>query len=155
MSAEQIIGSNGVLQDVYLPAEDLTSYVGCAMRAATSSTAGPLSVTDQPGTQALFGLGVLRNSGRFEVAGVRQVEIVTMGLVLAKAGTGGVAVGDSVVPEYAASGTDRGRFIAIGDASDLADGDVIWGEAQTAAAEDGIFKLELRRRRNYLDGTGA
>jgi hypothetical protein len=74
--------------------------------------------------------------------------------VEAIAGTGGVAAGDTIVPEYAASGTDRGRFIGR-DTSELSDGDVVWGTAQTAAAEDGRFSFLLNRRKVNLDGTGA
>ena len=152
MSSEQLIGSNGVLQDVYYPAEDLSNYVGCAVYNTTGNLAGPLSVTNQAGTQQVFGLGVLRNSGRFESGGIgRQVEIIENDVVWAKAGTGGVAAGDTVVPEYAASGTDRGRFISVATA-DLTDEDFTWGTAMTAAAEDGLFKLDLRRSKAFLDG---
>lgn len=135
-----------------LPGEDLDSYVGHAVN-LSGTTVVPMSTTDQAGTQALFGLGVLRDSGSF--ANSRGVEIWTDGAVVeAIAGTGGVTAGAMVVPEYAASGTDRGRFIAVATA-DLADADIVWGTAQTAASEDGKFTFLLNRRQVNLDGTGA
>lgn len=149
MSAEQIIGSNGIVQDVYTPAEDLDNYVGKAVRVTTGTFVGPCSLTNQSTTQGLFGLGVLRNAGSF--ADGRPVEVWESGLCLAIAGTGGVSAGDMVAPEYAASGTDRGRFIARAT-SDLSDGDYLWGTALTAASEDGTFKLQLARRAVNLDG---
>ena len=152
MSAEQIIGSNGIVQDVYTPAEDLDAYVGHAVRITTGTLVGPCSLTNQAATRQLFGLGVLRNSGSF--AEGRQVEVWQTGLCLAIAGTGGVAVGDMVIPEYAASGTDRGRFIDVVTAG-LVDFDTVWGVALSAASEDGTFLLDLSRRRVNLDGTGS
>jgi hypothetical protein len=144
MSAEQIIGSNGIVQDVYTPAEDLSSFVGHAVRITTGTLVGPCSLTSQAATRQLFGLGVLRNSGSF--AEGRQVEVWQTGPCLAVAGTGGVAVGDMVVPEYAASGANRGRFIAILTAS-VVDQDTIWGTVLSAASADGTFLLDLNRRR--------
>jgi hypothetical protein len=144
MSAEQIIGSNGIVQDVYTPAEDLSAYIGHAVRITTGTLVGPCSVTNQAATQQLFGLGVLRNSGSF--AEGRQVEVWQTGTCLAVAGTGGVAVGDMVVPEYAASGVNRGRFIDV-VTSGLADFDTVWGTALSAASADGTFLLDLHRRR--------
>jgi hypothetical protein len=61
---------------------------------------------------------------------------------------------NTIVPEYAASGVNRGRFIAV-DTSDLSDGDIVWGTAQTAATVDGRFSFLLNRRKVSLDGTGA
>jgi hypothetical protein len=135
-----------------LPGEALESYVGKAVD-LSGALVVPMSTTNQAGTQARFGLGVLRDSGSF--ANDRGVEIWTDGAIVeAIAGTGGVAAGDTIVPEYAASGTDRGRFIGR-DTSELSDGDVVWGTAQTAAAEDGRFSFLLNRRKVNLDGTGA
>jgi hypothetical protein len=144
MSAEQIIGSNGIVQDVYTPAEDLDAYVGHAVRITSGTLVGPCSDTSQAATRQLFGLGVLRNSGSF--ADSRPVEVWQTGTCLAVAGTGGVAAGDMVVPEYAASGVNRGRFIKILTAS-VVDQDTLWGTALTAASADGTFLLDLNRRR--------
>ena len=144
MSAEQIIGSNGIVQDVYTPAEDLDAYVGHAVRITTGTLVGPCSLTSQAATRQLFGLGVLRNSGSYTEG--RQVEVWQTGTCLAVAGTGGVAVGDMVVPEYAASGVNRGRFIDV-VTSGLADFDTVWGTALSAASADGTFLLDLHRRR--------
>ena len=144
MSAEQIIGSNGIVQDVYTPAEDLSAYIGHAVRITAGTLVGPCSLTNQATTQQQFGLGVLRNSGSF--AEGRQVEVWQTGTCLAVAGTGGVAVGDMVVPEYAASGVNRGRFIDV-VTSGLADFDTVWGTALSAASADGTFLLDLHRRR--------
>lgn len=149
MSAEQIIGSNGIVQDVYTPAEDLDAYVGHAVRVTSGTLVGPCSQTDQAATRQLFGLGVLRNSGSFDTG--RPVEVWQTGICLAVAGTGGVAAGDMVIPEYAASGTDRGRFIDV-VTSGLVDFDTVWGTALGAASEDGTFLLDLSRRRVNLDG---
>ena len=132
-----------------LPGEDLDSYVGHAVE-LSGTTVVPLSDTDQATTQTVYGLGVLRDSGSF--ANSRGVEIWTDGAIVeAIAGTGGVSAGDTIVPEYAASGTDRGRFIAAAT-GDLTDGDFVWGTAQTDASEDGKFTFLLNRRQVNLDG---
>lgn len=135
-----------------LPGEDLDAYVGHAVQ-LSGTTVVPLSDTDQATTQTVFGLGVLRDSGSF--ANNRGVEIWTDGAIVeAIAGTGGISAGNTVVPEYAASGTDRGRFV-IAETGDLTDGDFVWGTAQSDAAEDGKFTFLLNRRQVNLDGTGA
>jgi len=132
-----------------LPGEDLDSYVGHAVE-LSGTTVVPLSDTDQATTQTVYGLGVLRDSGSF--ANNRGVQIWTDGAIVeAIAGTGGVSAGDTIVPEYAASGTDRGRFIAAAT-GDLTDGDFVWGTAQTDASEDGKFTFLLNRRQVNLDG---
>jgi len=132
-----------------LPGEDLDAYVGHAV-IVDNGTVIPLSNTDQATTQSVYGQGVLCDSGSF--ANSRGVEIWTDGaIVKAIAGTGGVSAGDTIVPEYAASGTDRGRFIAA-ETGDLSDGDFVWGTAQTDAAEDGTFTFLLNRRQVNLDG---
>jgi len=132
-----------------LPGEDLDSYVGHAVE-LSGTTVVPLSDTDQATTQTVYGLGVLRDSGSF--ANNRGVQIWTDGAIVeAIAGTGGVSAGDTIVPEYAASGTDRGRFIAAAT-GDLTDGDFVWGTAQTDASEDGTFTFLLNRRQVNLDG---
>ena len=132
-----------------LPGEDLDSYVGHAVE-LSGATVVPLSDTDQATTQTVYGLGVLRDSGSF--ANNRGVQIWTDGAIVeAIAGTGGVSAGDTIVPEYAASGTDRGRFIAAAT-GDLTDGDFVWGTAQTDASEDGTFTFLLNRRQVNLDG---
>jgi hypothetical protein len=132
-----------------LPGEDLDSYVGHAVE-LSGTTVVPLSDTDQATTQTVYGLGVLRDSGSF--ANNRGVEIWTDGAIVeAIAGTGGISAGNTVVPEYAASGTDRGRFV-IAETGDLSDGDFVWGTAQTDAAEDGTFTFLLNRRQVNLDG---
>jgi hypothetical protein len=135
-----------------LPGEALESYVGKAVD-LSGALVVPMSTTNQAGTQARFGLGVLRDSGSF--ANDRGVEIWTDGAIVeAIAGTGGVTAGDTIVPEYAASGVNRGRFIARTTAQ-LANGDIVWGTAQTTAAVDGTFTFLLNRRKVNLDGTGA
>lgn len=135
-----------------LPGEDLDAYVGHAVQ-LSGTTVVPLSDTDQATTQTVFGLGVLRDSGSF--ANSRGVEIWTDGAIVeAIAGTGGISAGNTVVPEYAASGTDRGRFV-IAETGDLTDGDFVWGTAQSDASEDGKFTFLLNRRQVNLDGTGA
>ena len=132
-----------------LPGEDLDSYVGHAVQ-LSGTTVVPLSDTDQATTQTVYGQGVLRDSGSF--VNNRGVQIWTDGAIVeAIAGTGGVSAGDTIVPEYAASGTDRGRFIAAAT-GDLTDGDFVWGTAQTDAAEDGTFTFLLNRRQVNLDG---
>ena len=132
-----------------LPGEDLDSYVGHAVE-LSGTTVVPLSDTDQATTQTVYGLGVLRDSGSF--VNNRGVQVWTDGAIVeAIAGTGGVSAGDTIVPEYAASGTDRGRFIAAAT-GDLTDGDFVWGTAQTDAAEDGTFTFLLNRRQVNLDG---
>jgi hypothetical protein len=72
--------------------------------------------------------------------------VITAGRVRAIAGTGGVTAGDNVAPEYAASGNNRGRFIARTTAQ-FSNANVEWGTAMTTAAAGGEFLLELRRRR--------
>lgn len=135
-----------------LPGEDLDSYVGHAV-ALSGTTVVPVSDTDQATTQTVFGLGVLRDSGSF--ANGRGVEIWTDGAVVeAIAGTGGVSAGDSIVAEYAASGTDRGRFVRA-ETADLTDLDIVWGTAQIDASEGAKFTFLLNRRQVHLDGTGA
>jgi hypothetical protein len=132
-----------------LPGEDLDSYVGHAVE-LSGTTVVPLSDTDQATTQTVYGQGVLRDSGSF--VNNRGVQVWTDGAIVeAIAGTGGVSAGDTIVPEYAASGTDRGRFIAAAT-GDLTDGDFVWGTAQTDAAEDGTFTFLLNRRQVNLDG---
>jgi len=132
-----------------LPGEDLDAYVGHAVQ-LSGTTVVPLSDTDQATTQTVYGQGVLRDSGSF--VNNRGVQVWTDGAIVeAIAGTGGVSAGDTIVPEYAASGTDRGRFIAAAT-GDLTDGDFVWGTAQTAASEDGTFTFLLNRRQVNLDG---
>lgn len=152
MSTGAYIGFGNEQPTPYTPAENLTGYEGRAMRIISGNSVGPCSLTDQDTTQALAGEGVLIEGGPAET-GI-QVRIVTTGVVKAIAGTGGVAKGALVVPEYAASGLDRGRFIDIATA-DLDDLDMVWGSAMSQASEDGEFYLELAMRRQPLDGTGA
>ena len=131
-----------------LPGEALESYVGHAV-ALSGTTVVPISTTNQATTQALFGLGVLRDSGSFTNG--RGVEIWTDGAIVEAIAGGTISAGDTIVPEYAASGTDRGRFIAVVTAG-LTDQDVVWGTAQTAASEDGKFTFLLNRHKVNLDG---
>ncbi len=56
-----------------LERNDLSAYVGHAVRITTGTLVGPCSLTNQAATQQLFGLGVLRNSGNFTEG--RQVEV--------------------------------------------------------------------------------
>ena len=134
--------------DVFVPGEDLTSYVGHAVY-VVSDELFPLSDTDQAVTQTVYGAGVLLEGAPDEPGA--QCRVVTAGRVRAIAGTGGVTAGDTVAPLWAASGATRGRFIQRSTA-EFADGDFEWGTAMTTAAAGGEFLLELRRRRVQLDG---
>lgn len=123
------------------PGEDLSSYVGHG--AYFDGTAWQVaSLTDAFVTAQL---------GRDEHVGVivqgaetsEKLELAYPslgGFIEAKAGTGGVTDGDWIVCEYAASGTDRGRFIT---ASIIQPGQFIWGKARSTAAEDALFTLDL------------
>ena len=124
-------------------AEDLTGYEGRIMRAVSSTTCGPCSVTNQATTKATYPIGVLYQGSETDVVGGPR--IVVAGIVDCVAGTGGVTVGARIVPEYAASGLDRGRGIAIAP-SDITDTTYITGMALTAASEDGVFRLQLIRQ---------
>lgn len=123
------------------PGEDLSSYAGHG--AYFDGTAWQVaSLTDAFVTAQL---------GRDEhvaviVQGAETTEKLELvypslgGFIEAKAGTGGVTDGDWIVCEYAASGTDRGRFIT---ASIIQPGQFIWGKARSTAAEDATFTLDL------------
>lgn len=144
------MSSNGSYADfgrepygVYTPAENLTNYVGHAMRVITGNTVGPCSLTDQPTTNQQFGIGVLIEGG--EVDPYLQVRVVQMGAVRAKAGTGGVTAGALLVPEFSSTPANRGRFRKV-TAAELEDGVVIWGEATEDAAANGEFIMQLNRR---------
>lgn len=134
--------------DVFSPGENLINYVGHAVW-TTNGLLYPVSLDDQATTQIIYGVGVLLEGAPVEVGA--QCRVVTAGRVRAIAGTGGVTAGDTVAPEYSASGLDRGRFITRATA-DFTDGDFEWGTAMTTANADGEFLLELRRRKVQLDG---
>ena len=140
-------------ENPWTPAENLTGYEGRAMRITSGNAVGPCSLTNQATTQALkTGVGVLVMGGPNET-GI-QVRVQSGGRVRAIAGTGGVTAGARCVPEYVASGLDRGRFIARTTAQ-VADGDINWGHAEGAASEDGEFYLIMNGDQFTLDGTGA
>ena len=140
-------------ENPWTPAENLTGYEGRAMRITSGNAVGPCSLTNQATTQALTtGVGVLVMGGPAET-GI-QVRVQSGGRVRAIAGTGGVTARATVVPEYAASGLDRGRFIER-DTSELTDEDINWGYAEAAASEDGEFYLIMNGGMVHLDGTGA
>ena len=132
--------------DVFDPGTDLTNYVGHAVYLVAGELF-PLSDTDQATTQLIHGEGVLLEGAPVEPGA--ECRVIQAGVVNAIAGTGGVGAGDTVSPEYAASGSDRGRFITRATA-DYTDGDFEWGTALSSASEDGVFLLELRRRRVQL-----
>jgi hypothetical protein len=134
--------------DVFTPGADLTNFVGHAVYLVTDELQ-LLSDTDQATTQTIYGAGVLLEGAPDEVGA--QCRVITAGRVRAIAGSFGVAAGDTVCPEYAASGVQRGRFIARTTA-EFIDADFEWGTAMTAAANGGEFLLELRRRKVQLDG---
>ena len=127
------------------PSEDLTGYEGQGVYWNGTAWA-PASLTSQVVT---LGLGFNERFG-VVVEGGETTEALTTayceggGLVEATAGTGGVTVGDYVVPEYAASGTDRGRF--IDNTNGWHAGEVAWGRAMNTAAEDGMFMLDMGAR---------
>ena len=129
--------------DVFVPGEDLTSYVGHAVY-IVSDELFPLSDTDQAVTQTVYGAGVLLEGAPDEPGA--QCRVVTAGRVRAIAGTSGVTAGDTVAPLWAASGANRGRFVPRSTAV-FSDADIEWGTAMTTAAAGGEFLLELRRRR--------
>ena len=135
--------------DVFVPGADLTNFVGHAVYLVTGELV-LLSDTDQATTQTIYGAGVLLEGAPDEVGA--QCRVITAGRVRAIAGTGGVTAGDTVAPEYAASGVQRGRFIARTTA-EFSDADFEWGTAMTTASNGGEFLLELRRRMVQLDGT--
>lgn len=132
--------------DAYSPKEDLTNYVGHAVR-LDGTLLAPLSKTDQAETQTIYGVGVLLEGAPVDPGA--QCRVVQAGRVRAIAGTGGVTAGDTVAPEYSATAADRGRFITRAT-SDFLDADYEWGTAMTTAAAGGEFLLELRRRQVQL-----
>lgn len=131
--------------DVFVPGEDLTSYVGHAVY-VVSNELFPLSDTDQATTQSTYGAGVLLEGAPVEPGA--QCRVVTAGRVRAICGQA-VTAGDTVAPAWAASGALRGTFVPR-STSDFADADFEWGTAMTTAAAGGEFLLELRRRRVQL-----
>lgn len=146
MSTNAYAGWGSEPSDQFVPGEDLTNYVGRAVY-VTGGELFPISTVDQATTQLVHGVGVLLEGAPFEPGA--QCRVIQAGVVNAIAGTSGVIQGDTVSPEYAASGLDRGRFIARVTA-DYTDGDFEFGTALTGAVEDGVFSLELRRRRVQL-----
>jgi hypothetical protein len=138
--------------DQMLPGSDLTNYVGHAVY-LTGGELAPLSITDQATTQTNFGAGVLLEGAPDDPGA--QCRVVEAGIVeFAVAGTGGVAIGDTVAPEYSATAANQGRFIARTTAQQT-DGDIMWGTAITAASAGGTFRLQLWRQKAHFDGTGA
>ena len=122
------------------PNEDLTGYEGHgAFWNGTAWQLASAASADETKNVSNFTLAVIvqgaSTTEKLELAYVTQG-----GYIEGKAGTGGVSAGDYVVTEYAASGTDRGRFIST---SELHEGQVVWGKARTAVAEDGLFTLDL------------
>jgi hypothetical protein len=134
--------------DVFTPGADLTNFVGHAVYLVTDELQ-LLSLTDQATTQTIYGAGVLLEGAPDEVGA--QCRVITAGRVRAIAGTGGVAAGDTVCPEFSATAANKGRFIARTTA-EFIDADFEWGTAMTAASAGGEFLLELRRRMVQLDG---
>jgi len=126
------------------PAEDLSSYVGHAVYENGSGKWALASSSSQAAT-GLLGFdefaGVIVEGGETD-------EPITVaycgqgyqpGMI---AGTGGVTKGDFVIGEYAASGTDRGRFVT---ASVLTPGMFVYGVAMETASEDGEFTIDLNQ----------
>lgn len=124
------------------PAEDLSSYRGHAVY-----DNGTQWVLASSGSQAATGLLGAGSFAGVIVEGAETDEPLTVaycgsGYQKGKAGTGGVTKGDFVVSEYAASGTDRGRFIT---ASVLTPGMFVFGQAMDTASEDGEFLIDLSK----------
>lgn len=143
MSTNAYAGWGSEPSDQFVPGEDLTNYVGHAVF-VNGGELFPISNTDQATTQTVHGVGVLLEGAPFEPGA--QCRVIQAGVVNAIAGTGGVIQGDTVSPEFSALDLERGRFIARLTANYL-DGDFEFGTALTDAVEDGVFSLELRRRR--------
>jgi len=123
------------------PGEDLSSYDGHGVYFDGTAWQAA-SLTSQPVTQLLGSDEMIavvvqgaETTEKLELAYVTQ-----RGYIEAKAGTGGVTAGDFIVTEYAASGTDRGRFV---QADELHPGQWCWGKAVSTVAEDGLFILDM------------
>ena len=137
--------------DALVAAVDLTGYEGRAVQLDGSGNVIPWTAANQTASNLVFGAGVLALGGEAD----QSVRVSQSGpRIRAIAGTGGVTIGAQLVPEYAASGLDRGRFIVSTLASTpaLANGAFAWGVALSAADEDGEFILQLQRARVNLDG---
>lgn len=123
------------------PGEDLSAYEGCGVyfdgTAWQAASLTSQSVTKLLGSDEAIAVIVqgAETTEKLELAYVTQ-----RGYIEAKAGTGGVTAGDFIVTEYAASGTDRGRFIT---ATELVAGQWVWGKALSTVAEDGLFILDM------------
>lgn len=124
--------------------EDLTDLEGRGVYFDVSaSTWKLLSLTDQDTTNKLGddGWGILIEGnvagGTITVGFVRNGDVYDEAI----AGTGGVQGGQVVRGEYAASGADRGRWIAFADTA-VDPGDVQYAIAESDAAEDGKFRVQ-------------
>jgi hypothetical protein len=95
---------------------------------------GPL--TNQPTTDTTAMLGVLTQGS----AVGEPVEVIQAGIVTCVAGTGGVAVGDRIKPEYSGTAASNGRWIST--TAELA-GDFTYGTALTAASAGGQFDADF------------
>lgn len=112
-----------------------TSLVGFEGHAVRESAAGVVvigPVTNQATTDTTFMIGVLTQGS----AVGEPVEVIDIGKVTCIAGTGGVAVGDRIKPEYSGTAANNGRWIAT--TAELA-GDFTYGTALTAASAGGQF----------------
>lgn len=116
-------------------AVDLTGYEGREVTVSAAGVVAPISDTNQATTEDLYPDGILVQG--CEAGEVPQVMFGIGVYTRAIAGTGGVTKGAQVVPEYAASGLDRGRFIAITPSVNA----WVRGDALTAASEDEEFVL--------------
>jgi hypothetical protein len=123
------------------PGEDLSAYEGCGVyfdgTAWQAASLTSQSVTQLLGSDEAIAVIVqgAETTEKLELAYVTQ-----RGYIEAKAGTGGVTAGDYIVTEYAASGTDRGRFVT---ADALHANQWVWGKALSTVAEDGLFILDM------------
>ena len=117
-------------------ATSLVGFEGHAVRESSSDVVviGPL--TNQATTDTRFMLGVLTQGS----AVGEPVEVIQAGIVTCIAGTGGVAIGDRIKPEYSATAANNGRWIAT--TAELA-GDYTYGTALSAASANGQFTAFL------------
>lgn len=139
MSSPQLLNFNVPVQGLTSSQEDLTGYEGRFVILDGNGLVDVASLTDQPTTQGLVCLGVLQRGADTDVVG--GCEVVDAGFTNMIVGTGGVSKGDILVPEYAASGTDRGR--AISPTSPIA-GQFYHAIAKEDGVEDATIRVEIR-----------
>lgn len=124
--------------DLLLAGVDLTGLEG-HMVYVSGGTVLPTSVTNQATTETTLSLGLLIQG---DIAG-RPVRVASGGqLLTCIAGTGNVAAGDTLVPEFSATAANRGRLITATTAN-IADGDYTVGTARQAAQAGQPFLADI------------